>query len=249
MLTQERYHIILNRLNAQGAVTVTELAAALDASESTIRRDLNALAKTGKLNKVFGGATSVTRMSGVDEQRVSAREMSMRAEKQQIARYAATLVEDGDFVYIDSGTTTGFFVEYLSNPRATYVTNGVNIAQKLLQNGLPVYLIGGRIKPVTEAVVGTEGVRALEQYHFTKAFMGTNGIDFTAGFTTPDVEEARVKECAVRQSFLTFVLADSSKFRRVYPISFAKLSDCCIITEQLPDERYSEQTVIKEVTE
>lgn len=249
MLTQERYQIILDRLNTYGAVTVAELAAELDASESTIRRDLNALAKAGKLRKVFGGATSVKRMSGVDETRVSARELTMRAEKQRIARYAAELVQDGDFVYIDSGTTTGFLADYLHNLRATYVTNGVNIAHKLLYAGLPVYLIGGRIKPVTEAVVGAEGVRSLEGYHFTKAFIGTNGIDPEAGFTTPDIEEARVKERAVRQSYTTFVLADSTKFGRVYPVSFARLGDCCIITERLPDSSFSEHTVIKEVTE
>lgn len=248
MLTQERYHHILNLLNRQGAVTVTELSVRLETSESTIRRDLNALANAGKLQKVFGGATSVTRMSGVDETRVSSRELTMREEKQRIARYAASLVEDGDFVYIDSGTTTGFLVDYLTNDRATYVTNGVAIAHQLLHGGLTVYLIGGRIKPVTEAIVGAEGVRSLEGYHFTKAFMGTNGIDLDAGFTTPDIEEARVKERAVRQSFMTFILADSTKFRRVYPAAFARLNDCCIITDRLPDNRFSEYTAIKEVT-
>ena len=248
MLTQERYQIILTLLNTQGAVTVTELSERLETSESTIRRDLNALAKAGKLNKVFGGATSITRMSGVDEDLVSSRELTMREEKQRIARYAASLVEDGDFVYIDSGTTTGFLVDHLTNDRATYVTNGVAIAHRLLHCGLTVYLIGGRIKPVTEAIVGAEGVRSLESYRFTKAFMGTNGIDLEAGFTTPDIEEARVKERAVCQSFMTFILADSTKFRRVYPVTFARLSDCCIITEHLPDNRFSEHTAIKEVT-
>lgn len=249
MLTQERYQAILDLLNTQGAVTVTELSAALDTSESTIRRDLNALAKAGKLNKVFGGATSITRMSGIAEAMVSAREVTMRAEKQRIARYAASLIQDGDFVYIDSGTTTACLADYLTNDRATYVTNGVSIAHKLLHSGCTVYLIGGRIKPVTEAIVGAEGVRSLEGYHFTKAFMGANGIDLEAGFTTPDMEEARVKERAVRQSYITFILADSTKFCRVYPVSFARLGDCCVITEHLPDSRFSEHTVIKEVTE
>lgn len=247
MLTQERYQFILSRLNTQGAVTVSELSAELETSESTIRRDLNALARAGKANKVFGGATSVKRMSGVDETRVANREHSMREEKQRIARYAASLIADGDFVYIDSGTTTGFLVDYLTNDRATYVTNGVAIAHKLLHCGLTVYMVGGRIKPVTEAVVGVEGVRSLEEYHFTKAFMGTNGIDLDAGLTTPDIEEARMKERAVRQSYNTFVLADSTKFRRVYPVTFARLEDVIILTDHLPYGKYSDRTVIKEV--
>lgn len=247
MLTQERYQFILSRLNTQGAVTVSELSAELETSESTIRRDLNALARAGKANKVFGGATSVKRMSGVDETRVANREHSMREEKQRIARYAASLIADGDFVYIDSGTTTGFLADYLTNDRATYVTNGVAIAHKLLHCGLTVYMVGGRIKPVTEAVVGVEGVRSLEEYHFTKAFMGTNGIDLDAGLTTPDIEEARMKERAVRQSYNTFVLADSTKFRRVYPVTFARLEDVIILTDHLPYGKYSDRTVIKEV--
>ena len=228
-------------------MTVSELSAELETSESTIRRDLNALARAGKANKVFGGATSVKRMSGVDETRVANREHSMREEKQRIARYAASLIADGDFVYIDSGTTTGFLVDYLTNDRATYVTNGVAIAHKLLHCGLTVYMVGGRIKPVTEAVVGVEGVRSLEEYHFTKAFMGTNGIDLDAGLTTPDIEEARMKERAVRQSYNTFVLADSTKFRRVYPVTFARLEDVIILTDHLPYGKYSDRTVIKEV--
>lgn len=249
MLTQERYQYILNRLNTQGAATVAELSAALDASESTIRRDLNALARAKKINKVFGGATSVKRMSGVDETRVASREQAMRCEKERIARYASALIADGDFVYIDSGTTTALLVDYLKNDRATYVTNGVAIAHKLLHCGLTVYLIGGRIKPVTEAVVGAEGVRSLGEFHFTKAFMGVNGIDLDAGLTTPDIEEARVKERAVKQSYNTFVLADHSKFNRVYPVTFARLEDVIILTDRLPDVKYSDRTVIKEVPE
>ena len=74
-----------------------------------------------------------------------------------------------------------------------------------------------------------------------------NGIDLDAGLTTPDIEEARMKERAVRQSYNTFVLADSTKFRRVYPVTFARLEDVIILTDHLPYGKYSDRTVIKEV--
>ena len=250
MLTEERYQVILDYLSKHDAVTVTQLTGLLNSSESTIRRDLNVLNEEGKLRKVFGGATSIQqKIVNVGDEKVSSREMVMRREKERIGKYAATLINDHDFIYIDSGTTTACLVDHITNRNATYVTNGVSHALKLLRKGLNAYLVGGKIKPVTEAIVGAEGIRSLEGYNFTKAFMGTNGIDIQAGFTTPDVEEGRMKERAVGQSYTAYVLADHTKFRRVYPVTFSPLDTCCIITDHIPKGDFSEITVIKEVSE
>lgn len=247
MLTQERYDKILNILNEKNAVTVTELTNLLDTSESTIRRDLSALAEMGKLNKVFGGATSIRKNSGITEDNVSSRENLMKKEKDAIARYSATLINDNDFVYIDAGTTTSKLIDYISNTKATYVTNGISHARKLIYKGLNAYIIGGKMKPVTEAVVGAEGILNLKNFNFTKAFMGSNGIDFQAGFTTPDIEEARIKEEAINKSYMSFILADHSKFGKVFPVTFSELKKCCIITDMLQNKRYAVETVVKEV--
>lgn len=247
MLTQERYEKILSILNEKNVVTVSELTNALDTSESTIRRDLSALAEMGRLNKVFGGATSIKQNSGITEDNVSSRENLMSKEKDLIAKYSASLIIDTDFVYIDAGTTTSKLIDYISNTKATYVTNGISHARKLIYKGLNAYIIGGKMKPVTEAVVGTEGILSLKKFNFTKAFMGTNGIDFQAGFTTPDIEEARIKEEAINKSYMSFILADHSKFGKVFPVTFSKLKKCCIITDVLTNRRYADETVVKEV--
>ena len=247
MLTQERYQTFLNILYYRSAVTVAELSQLLDTSESTIRRDLTALDEMGKLKKVFGGATSLKQTAGVIEDNINKRKNVMHGEKDTIASYAAKLVHDNDFVYIDAGTTTSHFIAHLTNKKATYVTNGIVQAKKLLEKGFNAYMIGGRIKPLTEAVVGADGIKNISNYNFTKAFMGTNGIDKEAGFTTPDVEEALIKGKAIEKSYITFVLADHTKFRKVYPVSFAKIDKCCIITDILSDDSYAEYTVIKEV--
>lgn len=247
MLTQERYHTILQLLNAKSAVTVTELAQLLNTSESTVRRDLNSLDEMGKLKKVFGGATAVTSLEGISEDSFSRRETVMTAEKDAIARYSAGLINDSDFVYIDAGTTTARLIEYIENTKATYVTNGIGHARRLIQKGMSAYVIGGKIKPVTEAVVGAQGMKSILSFNFTKAFMGANGIDITSGFTTPDIEESLIKERAIEQSYMSFVLADHTKFEKVYPVSFSKLKDCCIITDALSNSEFSEHTVIKEV--
>ena len=247
MLTQERYHSILQMLSEREAVTVAELSEALDTSESTIRRDLNYLDETGKLKKVFGGATAIQSSTGVTEQPFESRQSEMFEEKTAIAKYAATLVHDGDFVFIDAGTTTYRLIEFLTNKSATYITNGVAHSRKLVQRGFDAHILGGKIKPNTEAVVGTTAISQISRLNFTKAFVGTNGIDLSVGFTTPELDEGAVKEAIVRKAYLTFILSDRTKFRRVYPVSFAEIHKGCIITDSVPDERFLQATVIKEV--
>ncbi|MBO4384220.1 MAG: DeoR/GlpR transcriptional regulator [Clostridia bacterium] len=246
MLAQERHQLILEHLGAEGAATVAQLSALINASEATVRRDLNALAAEGKLKKVFGGATSIRQM-GLVEEHVSRRESVMFGEKDRIASYAASMIRDDDLVFIDSGTTTACMIPHLVNRKATYVTNGVVHAYRLLRAGFSVYVVGGRLRPSTEAVVGSEAMRGLMKFNFTKAFMGTNGISLDEGFTTPDVEEANVKQCAVERSFVSFVLADHTKFNRAFPVTFSRLNACCILTDRLPKGNYGERTIVKEV--
>jgi len=248
MLTQERYQTILQLLTERDAVTVAELSDLLDISESTIRRDLNNLAGMGKLNKVFGGATALHPGTGVTEKTFESRESEMSEEKTAIARYAATLVHDGDFVFIDAGTTTYRLIDFLTNTKANYITNGVAHSRKLIQRGFTTYIISGRVKPVTEAVVGATGISLISRFNFTKAFMGTNGIDLEAGYTTPEMDEGMIKEAVVNHSYMTFILSDHTKFRRVFPVGFADIKKGCIITDAVPDSRYTEATVIKEVS-
>ena len=247
MLAQERYQIILEHLGAEGTATVSRLSALLNASEATVRRDLNVLAGEGKLKKVFGGAASIRQM-GLVEEHVSLRESQMFGEKDMIAAYAATMIRDDDFVFIDSGTTTACMIPHLTNTKATYVTNGVVHAYRMLRAGFSVYLIGGRVRPETEAVVGAEAMRSMMRYNFTKAFMGTNGISEEEGFTTPDVEEANIKASAIERSFVSFVLADRTKFNRAFPVTFSRLNACCILTDRMPKGKFSELTIVKEVT-
>ena len=248
MLTQERYQMILQLLSERDAVTVAELSSQLGISESTIRRDLNYLDDTGKLRKVFGGATASRPNVSVTETASETRENEMLEEKTAIARYAGTLVHDGDFVFIDAGTTTYRFIDFLTNTKANYITNGVAHARKLIQKGFNTYIIPGRVKPVTEAVVGSTGIDNISRYNFTKAFMGVNGINIEAGYTTPEIDEGMIKEAVMKHSYMSFILSDHTKFRRVFPVTFSDIRKGCIITDYVPDEKYLQATVIKEVS-
>jgi len=247
MLSEERHSAILELLENKRSVTVAELTHLLSTSESTIRRDLHTLDQLGKLNKVHGGAIAIDKTYNVSEEDVSIKELLCVEEKKAIGKYAASLIYDTDFVYVDAGTTTGCMIDYIENSKATFVTNGIAHAKKLLSKGLKVFVVGGRLKQVTEAVVGAEGVSNMKKYNFTKAFLGTNGITVDAGYTTPDIEEAEIKIEAQKRSMITFVLADHTKFDKVFAVSVAEVQDACIITDKVKNKKLAELTVIKEV--
>ena len=245
MLQNERKKKILGQLNARGAVKVHDLADELGTSESTIRRDINDLDQMGQLKKVFGGAVALDSGMIYGETDVAARTLINVEEKDLIARYAASLITDYDFVFIDAGTTTEKMIDYLEKKNATYVTNGIGHAKKLIQRGFAAHVIGGLLRPATEAVVGETAIDTIRRYNFTKCFMGATGIDFEKGFTTRDISEAAVKAAAIRQSQRTFVLADHTKFAKVSSVTFGGLNEACIITNRLDNPQYGQYTVIK----
>lgn len=249
MLAEQRFEAILRELSDNRAASVSRLCQLTGASEATIRRDLNILSRQGKLSKVHGGAVLSGGAFQGEEPDVGTKALLHQDEKERIAHYAAGLIDDDDVVYLDAGTTTVRMVEYLKGSGATFVTNGIACAQRLMELGLRGYVLGGFLKPGTWAVVGTGALEELGKYNFTKAFLGINGITIRQGFTTPDPEEAAIKTKAAEQAYLTFVLADSSKFELVSAVTVLPLEKATIITERLPDPGYLEHTVIKEVSE
>lgn len=236
MLTEQRHSAILKLLSERGSVTVSSLKDELNISESTARRDITALAKLGKLEKVFGGAISLESTLNTKEPTVKQKSELHKEEKRWIAAYAASLVRPLDFVYIDAGTTTEAMIEFLPDDSSiSYVTNGVAHAQKLMTAGKKVILIGGELKHTTEAVVGADAVLMLQKYHFSRGFFGTNGVSIQEGFTTPETGEALVKQTALNQCRISYVLCDSSKFDQVSSVTFAPISKPQILTEKIPE--------------
>ncbi len=245
MLAEQRQAIILETVNQKKSATLDELCALIGASESTVRRDLYELASKGMINKVHGGATAVSDNFAFVEYDVAEKDKLFTEEKEAIARYAASLIVDDDFVFIDAGTTTGRMIPYIPDKKAVFVTNGFIHARRLAQRGFKVLVPGGEIKFSTEAIVGAECVLSLAQYNFTKSFIGANGISVQAGFTTPDLSEAKVKAEVIRNSREAYVLADGSKFDSAASVTFGRLGEAAIITDRPIDRRYSEKTVVK----
>ena len=248
MLAEERVNRIMKLLNQQRTATVQELCEALDASESTIRRDLNELDRLGKVNKVHGGATLPDSQFLADEPTMETKETLAVRQKKLIAQAAAALITAEDFIFLDAGTTTLALARELSGPalEAGYVTNGVAHARLLALKGCRVFLPGGLLRPETEAIIGAAALQSLQQYNFTKAFMGANGVALDVGFTTPDPEEAAVKAAAVRRAREAWFLVDDSKFARIYPAVIAELHGGAILTNRCPNPKYKQYTLVKE---
>ena len=247
MLAEERLRKILSLLEEKKAVSVAALCQETGASEATIRRDLNELDRQGKLSKVHGGAVLPRDEFENQEPDILTKSRLFVEQKQRIARYAAAQVNDDDFVFIDAGTTTLLMAEYLQNSKATFVTTGIECARRLVEKGLRVYVPGGLLKPGTQALVGAAARESIGRYNCTKAFLGTNGIALRQGYTTPDMEEASIKSLAVERSYLSYVLADSSKFGKVAAVTICSLEKACILTDRLPDVMYLSKTIVKEV--
>ena len=232
MLTKQRYEMILKLLKERGSITVTEIKDILDISESTARRDITALDREGKLVKVFGGAVEVEQKVTAFEYTVAQKNDLNKEEKSRIAEYAASLVTSADFVYLDAGTTTAYMIDYIQTTGATFVTNAVVHAQKLAARGLKVFLIGGELKASTEAVIGNQAMQTLKNYHFTIGVFGVNGVTRQSGCTTPDANEALVKQTAMKQCRKTYMLCDHSKFDQVSSVTFAPFLGTTFITDQ-----------------
>ena len=139
----------------------------------------------------------------------------------------------GILFFLDAGTTTGILAELINQSHLylTIVTNSVSHLAKLTDDRLIVYLLGGRVKKVTDAIIGSQALEQLSAYQFNSAFVGANGFDNEHGAMTPDHEEAAIKGLAVKQSQNAFILADSSKLGQMSFVKFANSEEVELITE------------------
>ncbi len=230
MLTIERHDMILGLLSTHEVVSLQLLMDETNSSESTIRRDLSTLEKDGKLIRIHGGAKRA-----VEKHRdvaLAIKTTKFVAEKNEIAKRAAAIVQDNDCIYLDAGSTTLAMIPYLHQQHLTVVTNGLTHVPPLVEKGIEVYMIGGYVKSSTYAHVGVQARTMLDSFSFDKAFMGANGVDIEHGLTTPDIEEASIKTAAIRKSRNSYFLVDDSKFNETTFAKICDLEEVQLITNQ-----------------
>lgn len=234
----ERHDRILEQVQAHGRVEVTALAEQLDVTTETIRRDLVKLVRQGLVRRVHGGAIHVERLAY--EPNVTVRGERFADEKERIAKAALAFLPEGGSILVDGGTTTLSLVQRLPTDRSlTVVTNSIPAAGILAaMTNVEFFLLGGRVRPTTSAVVGSWASDALADLAIDVAFMGTNGLTAEHGLTTPNQDEAVTKAAMVQASRRVIVLADRSKVGAVQFCKFADLEaiDTIITDEGLDDE-------------
>jgi DeoR/GlpR family transcriptional regulator of sugar metabolism len=212
LLKEERQQRILNVLQENRKVTVTELSRLFGTSEVTIRRDLADLAASGQLIRAHRGALAVA--SAPPEPPVIQRMAIGREEKACIARAALELVNEGDSLFLGSGSTVGCFARYLASlKKITVSTNALNIAMELasLETDLVVVVLGGVIRAAELSLLGHITEQALSEVRFTKIFMGVQALSIESGWTTDHMPEVATTRRILEMAPELIVLADHSK--------------------------------------
>lgn len=248
MLAEERLARIVEMVGRRGTASVSDLASELGISESTIRRDLDKLDQAHRLVKVHGGATTLESAHLTRDLTLDERHGLHAEEKRAICAYAATLVGPDDLVYLDAGSTVEELIGRLGEHRARYVTDSVSHAMKLAGRGFHVTVLGGELKSVTESLIGPDTIAALSRYHFTIGFWGANGITPESGFTSPESNEALIKQLSMEHTARRYVLADATKFDSTSLVGFGPFSSATIVTCGDVPERYREFENVVEVS-
>ncbi len=224
MYAPERQQLITELARAHGRVSVSELSQRFEVTAETIRRDLDSLAERGLISRVHGGAVPAERIRLV-ETGVGTREAEQATEKQRIAEAAITLLPQRNdvTVILDAGTTVGRLADLMPAGRvSTIVTNCLHTAATASnRNRAEVHIVGGRIRGITQAAVGSATVDSMRMLRADLAFLGANGFTVGHGFSTPDPAEGEVKRAMVAAARRVAVLADSSKFGAEYLVTFA----------------------------
>lgn len=221
MLAIERKNEILRKLRAEQRVLVSELALYYNVTEETIRRDLDKLEKDGYATKTYGGA--ILGNSTKTDLSYTIRNKTNVEAKTVIASLAAKLVEDGDHIMLDDSSTSLYVAKKLKEKKGlTVITNSVELVAELANvDGWTLLLTGGRLKPESLALVGSQTQQMLRQYHVDKVLMSCKGIDMEAGLTDSSEFHSDTKRSMIGAARQRILILDSSKFDK---ISFVTIS-------------------------
>lgn len=230
MLVQERKAHLLKLLSQSGSVVATDAAKAMGVSEDTIRRDLRELAKEGHLKRVHGGAVPLSPAVAPFSGRVAIAD----DEKAEIGRHAAGMIEPGQLVFLDGGTTAIQVARHLPRDlRATIITHSLNVALELVEHdNIIVEIVGGRLFRHSVVTVGAATLAWLSRYRPDICFIGATGLHPEQGITTGDSEEAEIKRAIISISGAAYILGSSEKIGAVsaFEITELKNIDGIIVT-------------------
>ncbi|WP_137123252.1 DeoR/GlpR family DNA-binding transcription regulator [Segeticoccus rhizosphaerae] len=224
MLPVQRRAETIGLLTRRGVVSVEDLAAQLDVSLSTIRRDLDELERQGIVRRVHGGAVLHTEGEDAPEKPPAMREVERQREKQEIARRAVQLIEPGSAVLLSGGTTTAALAPLLAEVEGiSVVTNSLAVAMQMADLQTDVIVLGGVLRRPELSLLGTLVGIGLEELHLDHAIMGVYGVDPRSCLLGASAQESQTDRLVAHSADRLTVLADSSKFSRRSPHRIATL--------------------------
>jgi DeoR family transcriptional regulator, fructose operon transcriptional repressor len=240
LLPSERQQRIRQLALHQGVLRIPELAETFSVSEMTIRRDLELLEQSGHIERTFGGA--LTTEQTASESSYLVRLHTHTGQKQAIARYAATLVKDGDTVALDASTTMLDLARELAKRKITIVTNGLDCTQELRSGQAKVILTGGYLRQVAGSFAGPLALKSLEGLRVDHAFFSAKGVLLEGGYLDSDLDEVEIKRMMIASAAHVTALIDSSKFGvhalgRIAPLTAVHL----LITDSGLDKKLERQ--------
>ncbi|MGH2525265.1 MAG: DeoR/GlpR family DNA-binding transcription regulator [Actinomycetota bacterium] len=242
-LPAERHRRIEGILRERRVVRVSTLSEQIGVSEVTIRRDLEALERRGILERTHGGAVLTQRMRA-EPAYVEAISSNPEA-KRRIAQAAADLVDAGDTLYLNGGTTTLQVFRHLRAPGLKVITNHVGIALESAEHDFDLLLVGGHYRAPSNSVVGPFATEALRKTHATRAYVGVEGVSVTSGLTSPVAAEAEIARVMIEQARgRVVIVADHSKIGTVADFVIAPLEAAdTLVVDDAVDEEYRDRLV------
>ena len=238
MLFSQRHEIILDYLRKNSIADVKTLSSLLNVTQKTVRLDLDALQERGLLTRVHGGA--IYRAADGSSFSVSARRSQNIPQKQQIAAYALSLIEDNDTVYLDDGSTCLALAQLLGEQKIAVITNDLKIASELApKENITLFVTGGMIKRDGNSFImaSDDTVHMIRRHRINKAFISTSTISISDGLMIYYYGDTTIKKAAIQNATKVYCLADSSKFNKIAFQSFAGIGDFDeIVTDSGIDE-------------
>jgi DeoR family transcriptional regulator, myo-inositol catabolism operon repressor len=236
MIKEKRIKGIEEYVTKNQTASLDELVEVFNVSKNTIRRDIQELVDRGDFRKVYGGiALNEKKLESFQD-----RQVKNKMRKILIGKLASEFVEDGDIIFIDSGTTTLEMFDYLKEKRITILTNNIEfIVQSIPFSNLNIISTGGILERETNSFSTFENNELFNTYNINKAFMASTGISLTKGVTNASPLETGLKQSVVKKSSKVFLLVDSTKFEKLGLMTYCQLSDVdYIITDDQPLEEY-----------
>ncbi|GAA0346344.1 DeoR/GlpR family DNA-binding transcription regulator [Oceanobacillus sp. FSL W7-1293] len=232
MLPVERQKKIIDLLTVKKVLKMPELREEMGISIDTLRRDISALAEQGKIKKIYGGVKLAEPKFG--EVSMEERMISHLEEKTAIAKTCDEHIEDGDCIYLDSGSTTYQIARYIKEKRnLTVITNSVPVILELMNSNVELIVIGGKVRKNERSVVTYDYLFNFHQLNIQKAFICASGITMEKGISDYNVEEALARKKIIDISHEVYVAADSSKFGRNVTVNIAGLDEIdYVVTDQ-----------------